>query len=273
VVGVPGASARNVPVRCDPSPCPASRWRHFLSRDKACLGPSRASTACAPLQRCGVRLGMQVARTLRVRAKSDQFLGGSVFADARRPRARACAHFPQRSVGAKAVEALDGPRHATSSNSKCVDREDGPGLGSQARPTRRGRKSPVSQPSPFGAIRWRARGSCRNYGARGIRAVQAGFRRMASRRAKPRPSLPQRPCRPGTPGAQRPGNKRRRQKNHAVAQLGICHQEPHAIRCQVLPGNISTPVRVALGKQPGVARQHLPLNSRNSSARIHACVS
>ena len=99
-----------------------------------------------------------------------------------------------------------GPRWAEtrfSSHSKCADRQGGLGLGSQARPARRGWKPPVRQPRHLSAAPRRARGGRRNYGTRGIRAVQAGFRRTASRRAEPQPALPQRTCRPGTPAAQR----------------------------------------------------------------------
>ena len=61
----------------------AARWMEGL----ACLGPSRASTAPAPSERCELCLGALTA------------LRADVFADAQRPRARTCPYRSQSAAG------------------------------------------------------------------------------------------------------------------------------------------------------------------------------
>ena len=79
----------------------------------------------------------------------------------------------QRNDGAQAAEALDGPRHATSSKSTCVDRQGGSGLGSQARPARRGRTLQTVRKPPDAAHE-QARSKLTLRSPRNP-AVQAGF--------------------------------------------------------------------------------------------------
>jgi hypothetical protein len=62
-----------------------------------------------------------------------------------------------------------------------------------------------------------------------IAAVQARFQMAARRRNKPLPTLPSRPCPPGTPGAQRPATAP--QATRAAGQL----HRPKGARCHVLP--------------------------------------
>ena len=88
--------------------------------EKACLGPSRASAATAPSARCGVQLGVRTALRACVIDHTDcatQYHGLAplmALAEAKRAPAGSRSNHPQRSGGAEAVEALDGPRHATS---------------------------------------------------------------------------------------------------------------------------------------------------------------
>ena len=143
-----GFHSRRAGRACDPSPGPPCRSAHLLFEEGAGLGPSRASTASAPSERCGRDGPLPAPRTLRVRAihlvggacARGQVLHGCTWhrprlmqrlhaehactmhscktrlrSQARSGPVRAHLRSSQRADGAQAVEPLDGARHAYSS--------------------------------------------------------------------------------------------------------------------------------------------------------------